>query len=159
MLRVRLATELGAMLPRLAVCVALGATFASAVGGRPPDAAGLVLAAPSLLLAVTANLVAQHAFAAAAFWVRDAKGTWFLYQKLVFVLGGMLLPLEVLPGGLLAVAKALPFMAMSYAPARLASGHVEPELLAIQAFWVVVLWLAAVRLFGAGERRVLELGA
>jgi ABC-2 type transport system permease protein len=159
MLAVRVATEVGAMLPRLAVCAGLGLVFATTLAGRPPSLAGLALAAPALLLALTVNIVAQHAFAAAAFWVRDAKSTWFLYQKLVFVAGGMLMPLEVLPGWLLAVAKALPFMAMAYAPARLASGHAEPALLLIQLAWLAVLWWAAAALFAAGERRLMKAGA
>jgi ABC-2 type transport system permease protein len=100
----------------------------------------------------------MHAFAAVAFWVRDARSTWFLYQKLVFVLGGMLLPLEVLPDGLAAVARWLPFLTMAYAPARLASGHVEPYLLAVQAGWLVVLALAAARVFALGERRLQVVG-
>ena len=98
--------------------------------GPPPSAAALALAVPAALLALACNLAAQHAFAGAAFWLRDARSTWFLYQKLVFLLGGMLLPLEFLPRALADVAKVLPFAAMAYAPARLASGHVEPRLLA-----------------------------
>src|SRR5207245_7380168 len=66
-----------------------------------------------------------YAFAGASFWIRDARSTWFLYHKLVFVLGGMLLPLQVLPAWLRTIAECLPFVAMAYAPARLASGHIE----------------------------------
>ena len=157
-LGLRVAVEVGTMLPRLAVCVALGGGLASIVAGAPPDPLGLALAAPALVLAVVLNLVAQHAFAAGAFWVRDAKGTWFLYQKLVFVLGGMLIPLEVLPAWLEATAKLLPFMAMAYVPARLASGHVEPWLLALQVGWLVVLWVLATRAFAAGERHRMRVG-
>jgi ABC-2 type transport system permease protein len=107
---------------------------------------------------VACNILAQHAFAAAAFWIRDAGSTWFLYQKLVFVLGGMLIPLEALPGWLQASAAALPFRAMSYAPARLAAGHVEPVLLLEQLGWLAVLLVAAVAVFGAGERRLQVVG-
>ena len=159
MVTIRVATELGRSLPRLAVCVGLGVVLAALTAGAPPDPLALALAGPSLLLAITCNLVAMHAFAAVAFWVRDARSTWFLYQKFVFVLGGMLLPLEVLPGGLAAVARALPFMAMSYAPARLASGHVEPLLLLVQAGWLVVLAAGTAALYGAGERRLQVAGA
>lgn len=152
----RLAAELGQVLPRLGVIIALGLAYAGIVGGAPPRVAALALAAPALLLAVTLNLVTQHVVAGAAFWVRDAKSAWFLYQKVVFVLGGMLLPLEVLPSGLETIARFLPFSAMAYVPARLASGHFEPVLLAVQAGWIVVMGIAAVRVFAAGERRVLE---
>ncbi len=154
-LPVRIGTQTGAMLPRLAACVCAGSVLALVSGGRPPSIPALALAVPGVLLALLLNLVTQHAFAASAFWVRDTTGTWFLYQKLVFVSGGMLLPLEVLPDALETVCRWLPFMAMAYAPARLASGHVEPELLAIQVGWLLVIGLMADRLFAAGQRRLI----
>jgi viologen exporter family transport system permease protein len=154
----RLAAELGEAVVRLACAWTAGAAVAWLYVGAPPSAEGIALALPSSLLALGCNLAAQHAFAGAAFWLRDARSTWFLYQKLVFLLGGMLLPLEFLPHMLAAVARALPFSAMAYAPARLASGHVEPWLLAIQAGWLVVLLGAAVAVFGAGERRLEVVG-
>ncbi|MEM9037585.1 MAG: ABC-2 family transporter protein [Actinomycetota bacterium] len=158
-LPMRIAVRIGAFLPRLAVCVVGGVGFAWLIGGSPPDALALALAAPSLLLAVGISLVAQHAFAGMAFWIADAKGAWFLWSKLVFVLGGMLLPLEVLPDTMATVAKALPFMAMAYAPARLASGHVEPWLLLVQVFWLVVACWVSSSVFRAGERRLVQEGA
>ncbi len=72
-----------------------------------------------------------------AFWLRDAGSAWFLYQKLLFIMGGMLIPLEALPDWLHRVALVLPFRAMSYAPARLASGHFEPVLIVEQLGWLV----------------------
>jgi ABC-2 type transport system permease protein len=96
--------------------------------------------------------------AGSAFWLRDTRATWFLYQKLVFLLGGMLLPLQVLPGFLYHVAMVLPFMAMAYAPARLASGHVEPWLLLVQVGWLVVLVAGAAAVFAAGQRRLQVVG-
>lgn len=157
-LGVRLASQVGRVMPRLAACAGIGAVLSAVSVGRPPDGTALVLAAPALVLGVTCNLVAQHACAAAAFWLRDTRSTWFLYQKLVFILGGMLLPLEVLPDGLRAVASVLPFMAMTYVPGRLASGHVEPWLLLVQAGWLVVLLGVAAAVFAAGERRLQVVG-
>ena len=83
---------------------------------------------PLTLALTVVNVAAQHAVAAVAFWLRDIRATWYLYQKVIFIVGGMLIPLEVLPDGVEAVARALPFMAMAYVPARLASGHLEPAL-------------------------------
>ncbi len=153
------ATEIGRFLPRLGVCVVCGLGLARFLGGPPVHLGALALAGPALLLGTTLNLVAQYTFAGAAFWLRDARSSWFLYQKLVFVLGGMLLPLQVLPGWLELVARLLPFSAMAYAPARLASGHVEPELLVIQAGWLAVAGALAVRVFRAGESRLAGVGA
>ncbi len=157
-LGVRVATEIGRVLPRLAACAITGVAAAWITAGAPPRLLALTLAAPSLLIAVACNIVAQHAFAAAAFWLRDAGSTWFLYQKLVFVLGGMLIPLELLPGWLERTASLLPFRAMAYIPARLASGHIEPQLLLQQVGWLAALSLAAAAAFRAGERRLQVVG-
>lgn len=155
---VRLADALGDCLVKLAGCMVLGAVLAVVAGGAPPEPGTLALAAVSLVLAVTINIAAQHAVAACAFWLRDATAAWFLYWKLVFVTGGMLLPLEVMPGWLERVAHLLPFQAMAYAPARLASGHVEPLLLVQQVGWLAVALLAARAAFAAGERRLQVVG-
>jgi ABC-2 type transport system permease protein len=157
-LGVRITAELGRVLPRLAACCALGAVLAGMTVGAPPRPASMLLAAPSIVLAVACNIVLQHAFAGVAFWLRDAGSAWFLYQKLVFVVGGMLIPLEALPRWLRMTAAVLPFRAMSYAPARLASGHMEPLLLLEQAGWLVVLLWGATAVFRAGERRLQVVG-
>jgi ABC-2 type transport system permease protein len=157
-LTVRVVSEVGRTLPRIAVLGVAGVALAWFAAGAPPSALGLLLAFPSLVLATTANVVAQHAFAGSAFWLRNAGATWFLYQKLVFLLGGMLIPLELLPHAMRSVALALPFEAMAYAPGRLASGHVEPALLLVQGAWLAVLWVLASAVFAAGERRLQLVG-
>jgi len=150
----RMVVELGESLVRLSVAGLVGTLLALSFAGGPPSVAGLMYAVPAAVLAIACNLAAQHAFAAAAFWLEDAKSAWFLYQKLIFLLGGMLLPLEFLPGGLETAARWLPFWTTSYAPARLAAGHLEPELMMGQVLWLVALTGAAVAAFGAGERRL-----
>jgi ABC-2 type transport system permease protein len=83
---------------------------------------------------------------------------WFLYLKAVFITGGMIIPLELLPDALERAALVLPFRAMAYAPARLASGHAEPGLLVEQAAWIVALAVLAGAAFRAGERRLQVVG-
>jgi len=153
-LGLRVVTELGRALPRLGACLAGGVFVALVTGGAPPSLPALALVPFALLLGVTCNLLAMHAFAGAGFWLRDTRSAWFLYQKFVFLLGGMLLPVQVLPDAMERLALSLPFVAMAYAPARLASGHFEPWLLLLQAGWLAVLWLVATRVFAAGERRL-----
>ncbi len=70
----------------------------------------------------------------------------------------MLIPLEALPGWLERTASVLPFRAMSYAPARLAAGHLEPTLLLQQLGWLVVLVGIAGAVFRTGERRLQVVG-
>lgn len=157
-LGVRVASEFGRSLPRLAACGVAGGLVATLTASGAPRPAALALAVPSAVLAIACNIVAQHAFAAAAFWLRDAGSAWFLYQKLVFVLGGMLIPLEALPTWLERTAAVLPFRAMSYTPARLASGHLEPALVVQQIGWLLVLAAVARLVFRAGERRLQVVG-
>lgn len=157
-LAVRVASEVGRGLPRVALLWTGGAVLATVVAGGPPRPATLLLAAPSLVLAIIANLLGQHAVAAAAFWLRDAGSAWFLYLKAVFITGGMIIPLELLPHGLERASRVLPFRAMAYAPARLAAGHAEPGLLVEQVVWIAVLALAAGAAFRAGERRLQVVG-
>ena len=154
----RVATEIGRTLPKLLVLWVAGGLLATIVAGAPPRPAALLLAAPSLVLAVIANLIAQHGVAAAAFWLRDAGSAWFLYLKAVFITGGMIIPLELLPDGLERTALFLPFRAMAYAPARLAAGHVEPVLLLEQVAWIGALAVGASAVFAAGERRLQVVG-
>jgi len=157
-LGVRMATEVGRGLPKVAALWGAGAVVAMVVAGGPPRPATLPLVAPSLLLAITANLFAQHAVAAIAFWIRDAGSVWFLYLKAVFIAGGMIIPLELLPDGVQHAAMLMPFRAMAYAPARLAAGYWEPMLFVEQLVWIGVLALVAVAAFGAGERRLQVVG-
>ena len=155
---VRLATQLGLAAPRLVANAVAGSVVCLVTVGAPPSYPALLLAVPALGLAAACNLMAVHAFAAITFWLRDARSAWFLYQKLIFIFGGMLLPLQVLPGWLHTVSVSLPFMTMAYVPARLASGHVEPELLLVQLGWLAVLAALAVVAFNAGERRLQAVG-
>lgn len=154
----RVVSEVGRTLPRLGACLAGGALLASSIGGPAPGPVALVLVPVSAVLAMGANVVAQHAFAAVAFWLRGAGSAWFLYHKLVFILGGMLIPLEALPDGLHRLSLLMPFAAMAYVPGRLAAGHLEPGLLALQLGWLVVLGFAAAAAFAAGERRLQVVG-
>jgi ABC-2 type transport system permease protein len=150
----RIAVECGRALVRLGAALIAGAVFVVIAGGAPASVGAAALAVPSAVLAVACHVVAQHAFGAAAFWLDEARATWFLFQKLVFIAGGMLLPLEIFPSWLQTLARALPFWTMAYAPGRLAAGHFEAGLLGGQIAWLAVLALCARLAFTGGERRL-----
>ncbi|MEM7340465.1 MAG: ABC-2 family transporter protein [Actinomycetota bacterium] len=156
---IRLAHEVGMVLPRLAACAVVGVVFGFAVVGPPPSWSGLTLAIPALLLGAAGSIAAQHAFAAASFWFHETRSAWFLYQKLVFILGGLLIPIDVLPGPLRSVAAALPFAAFAYAPSRLAAGRIDPGWFVVQLGWLVALTIAAVVAFDRGTARLVREGS
>lgn len=150
----RMAVQLGEVAAHLVFAAIVGGVAAYLYVGPPPSTAGALLTVPAALLGATNIIAAQFAFGAAAFWLDDAKSSWFLFQKLIFLLGGMLLPLEFLPGWFESIARFTPFITMAYVPGRLLSGHVEPELLLLQVGWLVVLVGAASYAFSVGERRL-----
>ena len=154
----RLASELGDGIVRLTAMATAGTALAFVIVGAPPDGLAFALALASALLAIACNIAAQHAFAAMAFWQHEARGAWFLYQKFVFILGGMLLPIQIFPAWLESVAWMSPFWTTAYAPGRLAAGFREPGLLLGQAAWLVVLTGAAIAAFAAGERHIQRRG-
>ncbi|HZI35966.1 MAG TPA: ABC-2 family transporter protein, partial [Gaiellales bacterium] len=114
--------------------------------------------APAVVLGCAANIASCHAFGGVAFWLLDAKASWFFFQKLVFLPGGMLIPLELLPRPLELISFALPFATMAYVPGRIAAGHPDPLLLLWQLGWLAVLLGMAGAVFAAGERRLQVMG-
>jgi ABC-2 type transport system permease protein len=154
----RMAVDLGEACARLGVAFVTGAALTWLFAGPPPSAAALALAVPAVLLGAAANIASGHAFGGVAFWLLDAKSTWFLYQKLVFLPGGMLIPLDLLPRPLEVASLLLPFATMAYVPGRMASGDANPLLLLWQVGWLAALLALAIGVFAAGERRLQVLG-
>lgn len=52
-----------------------------------------------------------------AFWLGDIAPVYWIWQKLTFVLGGLLLPLTVYPDWVIRIARATPFSAVLAGPA------------------------------------------
>jgi ABC-2 type transport system permease protein len=126
-------------------------------GGAGLSAAGLL---PGLLVlagAVTADFLLLMAVQLLAFWVEDTNGLQFIYDRLLLLLGGVLLPLSLFPGPLADVARALPFSALIYDPARTFvafDGREFGALLARQGAALAMGALLAAAVFRAGARRV-----
>ncbi len=80
-----------------------------------------------------------------AFWIAEAGGFIEIWNLLLGVLGGRLLPLSLLPAGLHFLSVALPFASLYDFPIRVLLGQVSGlQLLlgfAVQSFWLVVLSL------------------
>ena len=154
----RIASELGEAMLRVVVALLVAAVGLFLTVGAPHSAAAALLALPAALLGCTVSVTAQHAMGGIAFWLLDARATWFLWSKLVFLLGGLLIPLELLPAGIGNVAKVLPWAAMTYVPGRLASGDLDPLLIVDQLAWLAISAVLAAGVFALGERRLQVVG-
>ena len=136
----QLSLGLGESLPRMGLLFIVGGTLVWAMAGPPPQWQNWPLAAAALIGAWLLHFCFNCLIGLAAFVAEEVAPFEWIYQKLVFILGGMLVPLDFYPAWLQTVAKTLPFAYMMYGPARL---FVQPNLqLFTQIIAGQILWLA-----------------
>jgi ABC-2 type transport system permease protein len=109
--------------------------------GWIPPASALAKVVP-FGLAAAALLTALHLWIGLlAFWLQDVSPVYWVWQKLMFVLGGLMLPLELYPRVLQRIAALTPFPVLLGKPASLVlqNGVVSPEAIAVN----LVIWCCA----------------
>jgi ABC-2 type transport system permease protein len=92
-----------------------------------------------------------------AFALEEVAPFEWIYQKLVFILGGMLIPLDFYPAWLQTIAKSLPFAYMMYGPARLfvlPNPHLFMQIIIGQIFWLAVLSGLLMLVFLRGTKKL-----
>ncbi len=142
----RLAEAGGETAARLLVLAPVVAFGAWVLARRlPDDPSGLLLAPPLVALSLVLAVLFLTAIGLSAVWIVDTRPLAWIWQKLLFVLGGLMLPLEIYPGWLREIAGWSPFSAMLWGPARTAfgwaPGHAVATGCALLA-WSVVVALA-----------------
>ncbi len=133
---------LGDSILRMVVNALAGGTIVWLFVGPPPDPRGWPLVVIALIAAWLIDFCLTAMIGLAAFLTEDIAAFEWIYQKIVFILGGMLIPLDFLPHWLQTIALSTPFAYTVYGPARL---FVEPTLLRFatllltQGAWLLVL--------------------
>ncbi len=155
---IRMAIDGGAALARQWCCLLAGGAFAWILAGPPPSGLSAILAVGASFLSLLLSIALQHALGGIAFWLKDARSTWFLFQKLILIGGGVLIPLNLLPHAVAAFFIPLPFAAIAYVPGSFAAGHGSIALVLEQCCWLIVGMGAAFLVFARGERRLEVLG-
>lgn len=99
---------------------------------------------PSVLLAWALRFFWGYWLALLAFWATRADSLLALQDTLIFLLGGHLAPIRLLPGWMQTLARFLPFRYMSAFPVEILTGFVNQEEiligLLIQLAWTVTAW-------------------
>lgn len=146
-----LATWLGEMTHRFLAIVAAAAIIAELVTGafvfQPATAAILVV---GLWIACTMLLVSQLCIGLLATWMKSAAPAFWVWQKLFFVLGGLMFPLTIYPDWLTRAAMSTPFPSMLFMPASLVFDSTLANvalMFASQAVWLSLLILLATFLY------------
>jgi ABC-2 type transport system permease protein len=107
--------------------------------------------------AITIQFMMNMILALCAFWLEETRGLEFVYHKLLFTVGGMMLPLEVLPDLLRRICEWLPFQTVLYFTARTAvrfDAVLMVKMLGIQAIWVILLTGAATLIYRKGVTKL-----
>jgi ABC-2 type transport system permease protein len=152
-----LSTSLGESISRWLLNVIFGGAIVWILVGPPPDPRGWPLVLIAILGAWLLNFCTSAMIGLAAFVAEEVTPFEWIYQKLIFILGGMLIPLDFYPQWLQSIAKALPFAYMMYGPARL---FVTPDLgrfaslLAGQLAWLVAFGGLLSLAYAHGARRL-----
>ena len=147
-LAVKIAEGVGSLAVRL---LALGVSgFSGAwllAGGLPSEPSGLLLALPLGVLAGVLGTLFHALVGLSSFWMTDCMPVHWVFQKLCFLLGGLILPLAIYPGWLRTLAEATPFSAMLYGPGQMALGW-DPAL-AFKTAGMLVFWTGIAALLTA----------
>lgn len=142
---------------RFGVNVLLGGALGLLVLGPPQLGPGLIWFPLVALGGFSVNFLLNMGLALCAFWVEETRGLEFVYNKLLFTIGGMLMPLELFPDALQRVCHWLPFQAVLYMPAKTAvafDAGVLPSMLALQALWIVVLGALVALIYRKGVTKL-----
>jgi ABC-2 type transport system permease protein len=137
-----LATGLGLLAVRLPVLGLTAVVCAFWFTGWVPPAATVAIVVP-FGIAGAVLLTALHVWIGLlAFWMQDVSPVYWVCQKLLFVLGGMMLPLHLYPVAVQRLAALTPFSVLLAAPASfvMGAGAMAPGTLAIRlAIWCALI--------------------
>jgi viologen exporter family transport system permease protein len=148
----------------LSIPVVLGCLFwfGSELGPLSVPLERLPLLLISVLLGAVVCFFLKLCLGFTSFWTNDIIGTATLYEVVATILGGMLIPIALLPEGLQTVARLLPIQAIYSVPLSILLGKSDgPSAwygILLQVGWIVVLWALALVLWRAGLRQYESVG-
>lgn len=129
------------------------------IGGFYP---GFSVAALVLCLLLVGNGIVIDWFvkfiiAGLAFWVHETKGILIVYHRLLMFLGGVMIPFDLFPGWIRAVAGFLPIQYAVNLPSQtmvVFSAQAFAQLLGMQLFYIAVLWIITGTVYRMGVKKL-----
>jgi len=148
----------GERLVRFTMNFVMGSLVASLFAGPIAfSAAGLSMFVLVLPMAFIIDFFGAMLVGLCAFWLESTQGIALIYSRLMMLLGGLMVPLEVYPDSVQPILRALPFAAILNAPGRMLvapeSAHFV-QCLELQAVCLVVYGFAVFAMHRYALRRV-----
>ncbi len=123
----QVANSLGNSAPRFLLNLAVAAGVVGLGMGQVPvlsqaegagSLPGLIAFLGTAALALLIDSLIAVIIGLLAFWIEEVMPAFWIYQKLLFTVGGLFLPLEMFPDWLRRISGWLPFQFITYVPAR-----------------------------------------
>jgi len=138
----------------LALVVAL--PFFSRYFELPHEGWRYAVVVPAMLLTAIIQFSMAYCFGLLAFWFLEIQGFVILSMAVETLLGGQIVPLDLLPASVFNVIRYLPFFYQAYFPAAILTGRMAQGIalqgLAIQAVWAFILVCLAEAVWRRGLR-------
>jgi len=113
----------------------------------PDHALTYVYASISMLMAALMQFFITYSLAMMAFWILEISTIVFIVYSFEYFLGGQMFPIDIMPVGVQAVMKWLPFYYELFCPVAIFLGRLQgaalAQALAIQTGWLLLTWAAA----------------
>lgn len=158
--KARLAETLGScILEGLVGSILISAILVLSVGVMlPAEALTWLLFIISLAASVFVKFGIVYLAGLLCFWTTSALGIIWARIALTNLLSGALVPLVFFPKWLESLSMVLPFQSIIHTPTSIYLGHVTTaeavEMVGIQLFWIVVLWVAGKLMWSWAVRQV-----
>lgn len=117
----------------------------------------LLLAGITFLFALILDYFMLSSIGLFALAIEETDSLHLIYQKIVFILGGLLLPIDFLPSWLQKIALFLPFGLTVYAPAKLSvdfKWSLFSKTLQLQIFWILLLSFVLIIQYSWARKRL-----
>jgi ABC-2 type transport system permease protein len=127
------------------------------IGKIPLSPSTIPLIIISVILALVLDFFMLLCIALLAFWFEDTTSLRWIYDKILFTIGGMLIPLEIFPDWLEKISANLPFSFAVYQPAKLFVNFEMDTFLkitGIQIGYILIFLIIAILIYRKGVGRV-----
>jgi ABC-2 type transport system permease protein len=153
---------IGMILPSFCINVVLVSPLVLLLVGIPPCSfisliSGTLIMAGSIIL----TFLILFCIGISAFWIEETRGLMWLYYHAHMLLGGLLIPIALLPKLLQQFVILSPFGNLFAGATRILFAydqHVFYQTLVSQWLWIIIMWYLAVFLFNRGMRAVAAQG-
>lgn len=155
-------SAMGEIIVKQAVTMLIGFLCAFIVSGFKTINFWMVFASlPIIYGAIILNLSFMILIGMFAFYIEETNPIYWIYQKFIFIVGGLFVPLEFFPPIVVKIFKFFPFTYMNYFAAKMSVMFDLNQYIkgfAIQILYILIVYICAIMLYTKGMKRVSIVG-